>query len=512
MDRLELSRMHAHAALAEFRQLKRVGRLTPEVATRLATGAASAFLSHYAAGGGYLGETIALLCEMATLHDQSLSQVGLHGLFPLLVERLGDAFEPAACALYDRLFVQVIQHCRRLPGAEAIDTQLRGFGLVTGDDLLGRAARVRELRRFDRRWAARIEKAFVLSRVTLGADVAVTSVVLAKLKQVCPHAKLLLLASSKTQQLFAGDSQVCLCPIEYGRGGGLIERLASWLRVAEAIQRETADLEASEYLIVDPDSRLTQLGLFPLMADECPYYFFESRSYCAPGLPSISELTAHWLQQVFGTDAPVYPYFAPSGEDVAFAKTVVAAVKALGRAPVVSVNLGVGANPLKRLPDPFEHMLLNYLLRDGAVVILDRGGEEEERARIETLTAALRGKGAQILALDTTTTPGTLAAEVGHAHLITWQGGIGRFGALVGESDGYIGYDSAGQHLAAALGIPAIDIFTGFSSPRMPDRWHPHGWGPVRMLVVESGQHMTGPALDALVTEVLHAVHQLRKR
>jgi len=37
----------------------------------------------------------------------------------------------------------------------------------------------------------------------------------------------------------------------------------------------------------------------------------------------------------------------------------------------------------------------------------------------------------------------------------------------------YVGYDSAGQHVAAAAGIPLISIFAGFPVPRMFDRWRP---------------------------------------
>jgi len=37
----------------------------------------------------------------------------------------------------------------------------------------------------------------------------------------------------------------------------------------------------------------------------------------------------------------------------------------------------------------------------------------------------------------------------------------------------YVGYDSAGQHVAAAAGIPLISIFAGFPAPRMFDRWRP---------------------------------------
>ncbi|MGH8056922.1 MAG: hypothetical protein ACREOH_06740, partial [Candidatus Entotheonellia bacterium] len=358
-----LPQIDLQATLAEFRRLERAGKLTPPLAMQLATTAAAAFLHAYADRGEYLGEAITLLCDMSMLDDPSISQAGLHSLFPSLIEWLGDAFDPAACVIYHRLFVQIIQHCRQHPEGVALDAQLRRFGLVTVRDLLQRAARVRRLQRFDPKRVGLIKKIFILSRVTLGADIAVTSVVLAKLKQVCPDATLLLLGDPKAQQLFAGDARVCLSPLVYPRGGGLIERLTNWLAVVKAVEQETAGLQNHEYLIVDPDSRLTQLGLLPVVADERAYHFFESRSYRAPGLYSLSQLTAHWLGEVFGATAPIASYFAPSPANLAWAKRLVTEGRAGTPAFVVSINFGVGANPRKRLPDPFEERLVAGLLQ-----------------------------------------------------------------------------------------------------------------------------------------------------
>jgi ADP-heptose:LPS heptosyltransferase len=490
-------------ALTEFHRLRKAQGLTPEVAARLATEAAAAFLERHTASGHYLSESVTLLCDMASLDDPELSRIGVHGLFPLLVEPLGDAFTPEACATYNRLFAQVIQHCRGQPDGAAIDRQLRHFGLVTGTDLLARASRSHRLPRFDRQRAHQIKKAFVLSRVTLGADIAVTSVVLAALKDVLPTATIRLIANAKTQQLFAGDPRVQLCAIEYPRGGGLIERLTSWQRAVDAVRQDTLGLDPTEYVIVDPDSRLTQLGLLPLVADERLYFFFESRSYCAAGLQRLSALTAHWLQRVFGMAEPIHPYCAASQPDVAAAKRIVHTLKTHAKGPIVSVNLGVGANPAKRLPDPFELRLLTRLLSEGATVVLDKGGDPEEMARIETLVATLGGQGHRALALDERHHAVSLPAEVSGTRLLTWQGGIGRFAALIAESTAYVGYDSAGQHIAAALGVPTIDIFTGFTSPRVPERWSPYGPGSVYVLVLDAGETHTSARLDAIVDDVL---------
>jgi ADP-heptose:LPS heptosyltransferase len=142
-------------------------------------------------------------------------------------------------------------------------------------------------------------------------------------------------------------------------------------------------------------------------------------------------------------------------------------------------------------------------LSEGATVILDKGGDPEEMARIDALVAMLGGKGFRVLALDERRDVVSPQAEVGGASLLTWQGGIGRFAALIAESTAYIGYDSAGQHIAAALGVPTIDIFTGFTSPRMPERWSPHGPGPVHVRVLDGTEAYSSARLDAIVDDVL---------
>jgi ADP-heptose:LPS heptosyltransferase len=495
--------------LAEFHRLQEVQGLTPDVARRLATETASAVLGQHQVSRYDLRDAVTLLCELASLDDPALARIGVHAIFPSLVEPLGDAFTPEGCAIYNQLFAQVIQHCRGQPAGAAIDRQLRHFGLVTERDLLDRAMRIRRSSGVDQERARHIKKAFVLSRVTLGADIAVTSVALAALKKAFPTAALRLVANVKTQQLFAGDRHVQLCAIEYPRGGGLIERLASWQHTLEALKQETLGLDPTEYLIVDPDSRLTQLGLLPLVADERPYLFFESRSYRAAGLQKLSALTAHWLQQVFGMAEPVYSYCRPSPSDVAAAQHLAETLKTHGAGPIISINLGVGANSAKRLPDPFEMRLLERLLAAGATIILDKGGDPEEVARIETLVATLGGKGFRALALGEHRDTMPLPAAVSGIRLLTWQGGIGRFAALIAESTAYIGYDSAGQHIAAALGIPTIDIFTGFSSPRMPARWSPHGQGSVYVLVLDAAEPYPTARLDAIVDDVLAHVPRL---
>jgi ADP-heptose:LPS heptosyltransferase len=56
-----------------------------------------------------------------------------------------------------------------------------------------------------------------------------------------------------------------------------------------------------------------------------------------------------------------------------------------------------------------------------------------------------------------------------------WEGSFAGFAGIIAGSRLYVGYDSAGQHVAAACGVPLITIFTGFPAPRMFERWRPVG-------------------------------------
>ncbi len=489
-----------HTDLAEFRRLKAEGHLAAEATARLSMRAASDFMDHYHRTGGYLREAITLLCEIATLDDESLARPGLRGIFSFLVERLSDSFDPDYCPLYDRIFAQVVDFCRCLPAGRALDVELRRFGLLTEHHLLERKARTK-LRRsipVDRS----VRKVLVLSRVTLGAEVAVTSVVLAKMKRVFPQAELVLLADPQMGQLFSG---VRVRGIQYERDGGLIERLNSWLDVLAAVDEETTDLKPEEYLIVDPDSRLTQLGIFPLVEDESRYCFFESRGYRRAGIEGISQLTVSWLNELTGQEDELYPYVSLRQEDRALGRALGQRLRNGGGSHLVSVNFGVGGNRRKRVGDPFEERLLLSLIDHGGTVILAKGVGQEEIERAARLAKALRERGQTVVEFDQNNASEALGREAIRADVLAWQGGVGLFCALIAASDEYIGYDSAGQHVAAALGVPTIDIFADDSYPLIAERWRPHGPGMVRVVKAEAGEE-----LERILARVM-ACHPGRK-
>ena len=189
------------------------------------------------------------------------------------------------------------------------------------------------------------------------------------------------------------------CP--YHRRGGLIVRLDSWIQLVEAVRTETGSRDAGTCLFLDPDSRLTQLGLLPVVEEEIPSFFFESRVYRRPGAETLGELTEQWLTEVLGPDEGerLHPKVVPATIQGAAARRVAEQIRPSGAEHLTTVTLGVGGNARKRISGQFELDLVRAMLSDGGIVILDKGIDEEV-ARVDAIIAALAAQGTRVVALE----------------------------------------------------------------------------------------------------------------
>jgi hypothetical protein len=483
--------------LADFRARRNKGSLDAEQVEREARRAADLIINFHRERGGHLRDAVTLLCEITADENREVARAGVRVLFPALIERLNDSFDPAACELYDRIFAQVIDFYRRLPQAGDFDEALRGFGLMNESGLLARKSAIRNPGSAIRDPRSAIRKVLLPSRVTIGADVAVTSVIIAKLRPMLPCAEFVLLGSAKLRELFGGDPRVRIREIKYERGGDVLSRLKSWIDVVEAVNGEIGGLSADEFLLIDPDSRLTQLGLLPLVKDERNYLFFESRSYQSaktagsdpksqgPNPQSIGQLASCWANEIFGENGEAFPYVAAPSEHRDFGHLVVEKLRRAGASRVTVVSLGVGGNQNKRVSEEFEIEMVNHLIKDSTLV-LDKGATCEEREQIDRVAADLRAAGRAVIEIGDGDRARAIALEKIEADAVTWDGGLGAFAGLIAASDRYVGYDSAGQHIAAALRIPTLTIFVNTGSPTFAERWRPYGPGIIEVLNVKS--------------------------
>jgi ADP-heptose:LPS heptosyltransferase len=496
---------------------------------------AAEFLRQYRLSGNYLREHIAALARLASSDNADDVKAATGAIFASLVEALADSFEPQAVTLYNRVFAQLIDFCRKTEQGERFDRELANFGLEREEDFIARAERLRHIRRLQQcaEEKRRIKRAIVLSRVTLGADVAVTSIVIERLKTEFPNAEIVLVGGSKAVELFGGDARLRFNEIQYQRAGTLTERLLSWLEVLRSVRQLLAGLSEEEYFIADPDSRLTQLGLLPLVAEpdyDNPktispksrpqifdnYLFFPSRELGNRTSHSISELTSVWLNAVFDGDEKTLPCLRLKASDKDLAKALIRRMRQQDGRPIVAINFGIGENLCKRVSDGFEKQLVTRLLENGVKIIFDKGFGDGEIERANAVLAeaerlTYENRKLKILEIDETNLPTLLngkppetkanqaiaananltdaiATDALAADVLVWQGRIGLLAALIGESNLYIGYDSAGQHIAAALGVPCVDVFAGYSSPRMLERWRPTGKADSQVIAVDTSQ------------------------
>lgn len=463
--------MDAAEAQREFERLLRSGE--PAQAERLAEYCAQSVVEDCQAGREWSREAVTMLCEMAGHPDPNVSKAGIRGLFPGLVERLNDSFDERLCRCCNVIFAQVIDFHRRQPGGEALDEALRGFGIEDEAGLVSRRATIARTRSFD---PVRLRRVLLLSRVTIGADVMINGTLISKLRRLRPDLEITLIGSGKLRELYGGDPLIRFRETPYERGGNVLSRLLSWIGVVEAVRDEIAGLEPDQFLIIDPDSRLTQLGLLPL--DDRSYLYFESRSW--PGAGSLGRLASDWLGTLTGDPEQAFPFIALPDAHREFGEKAAGLIRRAGHPRIVTISLGVGGNESKRVSDEFENRLV-LDASDGAGIILDKGATPSERRQIDRLLTAVRSTGRSIIELNEENQEGILGSGENSADVLTWDGGIGRFAGLIAAADQYIGYDSAGQHIAAALGTPCRTIFVTSNSEKFAERWRPYGRGEIKV-------------------------------
>ncbi len=384
--------------------------------------------SCFANPGNPDGDALNALLTAATDSDRLIAANAARALIRVVVEELSDRFDPALTDAYCEIFTKAISHT--LPAFSDRFLRQRYQGLCESP--------VRPLGNLK---AGTPSDIFVLSRITLGADIAVSSVFLKAFSTRFPEANLWFAGPAKNYSLFAGMPRIRHWPIEYPRGGTLAERFA----VADSLHGAFDD---GNTWLVDPDSRISQLGLLPI-APLTSTFYFESRASAPESDASLSALASAWCSQHLGLEE-VLPALAVVADDL----STIPPLGHVESSHPICVSLGVGNNETKRLSADFEWKLLRALASTGRPLWIDAGAGGEEAAAVQNAIEK-----AQLPERNTTVLNGSFAA----------------FCVAMRQSALYVGYDSAGQHAAAAMGIPAITLFKGFANERMFLRWQPRG-------------------------------------
>ncbi len=476
--------------------------ITPHDFRRLSQQIAYSFMDAYLKDCRYEEGYIELLCEMTTFsEDTDLNGIAARALFSIIIESLCDEFEDLQTETYNRVMAHIITYCRKLRSAKELDRFLQKFQIYTRDDLLVRINKIRLDNKILSR-KPRIKKVFLLSRVTIGADVAITSIIIQRLAKIFPAAELVLIGDIKLDDIYGGNSRIRLRHVAYDRKGGLLDRLSSWQAVLTIIDRELSTCPLENAILIDPDSRLSQLGVLPII-DPDHYFFFDSRSEASLACNlSMAQLTNSWLNKITDETDFHHPRVWLRPFDLDKAARLCDGLKNNGTRRLIALNLGVGGNPRKKVGQRMElELLLSLLQEPKTVILLDKGFGDDEIRVSDSLLAGVNAKGYPI---QHAVFGQGMENPKFDSGVIGVQTRIGEIAALIASCDEYIGYDSACQHIAAALKIPCLTIFAGSNNMRFIRRWSAFGPNTCKIVHVDTLSDPSAIDVEDIIIRIMN--------
>jgi hypothetical protein len=385
-------------------------------------------------------------------------------------------------------------------GRKKIDRYLNKFNLFSADELFRRTARIHVQDRCFNGETKAIKQIYILSRITIGADVAIVSVLIQRMSNLFPNAEIIILGSLKLREIFGGNPRVQIREVVYTRGGGLLERIETWCGVVDLLEKETAANRSGEVLLIDPDSRITQLGVLPIIEEENYLHFNSHMDSALSENACMAEHANIWADHVFGRPDFCYPKLWLESKLMNPAQKMTNSLRQNGCQRITTVNFGVGGNPRKRIGLGFEKKLICELLQyPKSVVILDKGFGAEEVSSSQGIADEVKSRGYAVH-----------QAELKHDNvgnfsegLLMVEGSIGEIAAVIGGSDEFIGYDSACQHIAAAMAVPTVTIFAGSNNPRFIRRWSACGNTLCRIIHVDTLGHPDDINPDEIISRLM---------
>ncbi len=386
---------------------------------------------------------IHLLGTMCSDHNRTLALQADEALYRKIIIPLCDDFTSVSTHTCNLILATLIQQAANHNAPETRNT-LNKAGLPSKQHLLARLQRIQSNTGLPH--PQQLKKICILSRVSIGADISITSVLIQRLHQHFPDVPIITIGPDHVPQLFC-QPFLSHRLFAYDRNQSNYSRLTQWVQLQHIIDQERRHLHDDEFLLIDPDTRLSQLGLLPL-APEQSTRILPSR-IDQDNLDSLSTIANNWFDGMTQTKEYAYPAF----------QTCRTPQLAVNTAATIVVNFGVGNDPGKRISRQFEQELILALIQQGnSTIILDSGkgpNETHESAAIESFI-----KEHPIL--------------TAYPHnFVRLQNSISTLTNHIQSADLFIGYDSCSGHIATAAETPTIICFKGAPNPRFFARWQP---------------------------------------
>ena len=429
------------------------------------------------------------LAELAFSRNRKVAAEATRIIFDDIVQRWADRFEPDLCDVHASFMAEVV-YAQGSPVA----TRLADLGYARPENLLERYGKVQSGELEEAVDGDEVSKVVVLSRVSLGEDIAVTSPIIHGSYCAFRSALVQFIGPKKNIYLIANGHSIGRCEISYSRDSLLANRLMAWTRVRARVRACTEGLGPGEWLVVDPGSCLTQMGLLPI-ADDRYYRLFESRSWDVDDPSPIGELAGEWcggqwFLEKYETNPFVMLRAAEKGRGFA--------LRMGSRKMLAGLSFGVESRKSQRLGGKFEDALLELLRKRGFRTVLDCGGDQHEAELVEKRVRAFSGSKSHLTSAED--------ARTKQADLMTWKGSLSAFGGWIHCAHVFIGYASPAAHVAAAHGIPAIVVFAGSPNELFRARWTPTSEEAVTVIPANGPED--GPVVLERIAEALEEIER----
>lgn len=335
---------------------------------------------------------------------------------------------------------------------------------------------------------SKIKEVFILSRATIGADALITGIILSKIKKEMPFTNITFIDSlgiggalfniPKIKNITEfKNEQDELISLKWNRNEfSLLERLNYSADLWTFLKSKTKKLNKTEYLIIDPSTRLSQTGLMPVSPlfsyFLMPFHMLKENPITnedCKEIYSLGDLTNIYLDKIFGKSEKIYPCLYLNTNEENKIKSLWQKLS-LNKDFVTIVHLG-GEPESKWLSEEFEINLLRNLIEKKLKPILIRTPNRKEEEKNKCLIEMLEKGNKKIVQIEEG--ENIENEDTSKADIYTFKGSISSFAPLIKNAQLYIGYDSLGQHLAAALEIPLITIFAGHINKVFLRRWTP---------------------------------------
>jgi len=471
---------------------------------------ASFFLSTITPTGQADLRPINLLCKLSESSNPELAESATESLYNTIIEKLCDDFSTQGINAANQVLVRMLFNVRDTKRGEQLKQLLATLGICHQSNLLDRYERLRHPTPIGIAQRCKVRKIILLSRVTIGADVVILGVLTRRLREAFPAAELVLIGPAHLEEILHGLPTTRFHCFEYRRFGAMPDKICVWPLIYDIVQDERSGYLNDELLLFDPDTRLTQLGLLPLIEEVSTYYFDSRREPGNGNESSLAVLVNQWLDIILPGTFFCNPTLLFKDETLQAAQTFIAGLPASSL--LIIINLGVGRNENKRIPEPFEtELLLSLLTRKDTLILLDSGSAAESLMRVKRLLATVQQRSVPTeffseKELSTKTIP------FNHG-VVGFKGSIGSIGALISKAHGFIGYDSSCQHIAAAVGTPSVIAFAGAPNQRFQERWRPFSpAGTSQTFMIENIAALDPEAIHLLAQQMTVDLHALIKK